>query len=114
MCDDITEALWGTSQPEHGQRAEPQDLRTQLRPGRNRPIEGNHPYVFLDGLCLKQSWGGVSLLAAIGVNEEGFREVLAVSEGSRMLRRSWWPGLKRRCTTTHVSVAAWPLWAKRH
>jgi putative transposase len=24
----------------------------------NRPIEGNHPHVFLDGLWLKRSWGG--------------------------------------------------------
>jgi putative transposase len=43
--------------------------------------------VFLDGLWLKRSWGGrvrnVSLLVAIGVIEEGFREVLAVAEGSR-------------------------------
>lgn len=45
--------------------------------------------VFLDGLSLKRSWGGevrnVSLLMAIGVNNEGFREVLAVGrvEGRR-------------------------------
>ena len=59
----------------------------------NRPIEGNHPYVFLDGLWLKRSWGGevrnVSLLVAIGVNDEGFREVLAVAEGSKEDKASW-------------------------
>jgi putative transposase len=42
----------------------------------NRRIAGNHPYVFLDGLRLKCSRGGevrnVSLLVAIGVNEESF------------------------------------------
>ena len=36
--------------------------------------------MFLDGLWLKRSWGGevrkVSLRVAIGVNDEGFREVL--------------------------------------
>ena len=43
--------------------------------------------MFLDGLWLKRSWGGevrnVSLLVAIDVNDEGFREVLAVAEGSK-------------------------------
>ena len=38
----------------------------------NRPIEGEHPYVYLDGIVLKGSWAGevrnVSLLAAISVN----------------------------------------------
>jgi transposase-like protein len=35
---------------------------------RNRPIEGKHPYVYLDGIVLKRSWAGevrnVSLLVA--------------------------------------------------
>jgi len=25
---------------------------------RNRPIEGWHPYVYLDGIVLKRAWGG--------------------------------------------------------
>ena len=25
---------------------------------RNRPIEGEHPYVFLDGIVLKRTWAG--------------------------------------------------------
>jgi Transposase, Mutator family len=25
---------------------------------RNRPIEGAHPYVYLDGIVLKRSWAG--------------------------------------------------------
>ena len=70
-----------------------QKIYGQIENWRNRPIEGNHPYVFLDGLWLKRSWGGevrnVSLLVAIGVNEEGFREVLAVAEGSKEDKASW-------------------------
>jgi len=70
-----------------------QKIYAQIESWRNRPIEGNHPYVFLDGLWLKRSWGGevrnVSLLVAIGVNEEGFREVLAVAEGSKEDKASW-------------------------
>jgi transposase-like protein len=49
---------------------------------RNRPIEGEHPYVYLDGIVLKRSWAGevrnVSLLVAIGVNERGYREILGI------------------------------------
>ena len=70
-----------------------QKIYAQIESWRNRPIEGKHPYVFLDGLWLKRSWGGevrnVSLLVAIGVNEEGFREVLAVAEGSKEDKASW-------------------------
>jgi len=70
-----------------------QKIYAQIESWRNRPIEGNHLYVFLDGLWLRRSWGGevrnVSLLVAIGVNEEGFREVLAVAEGSKEDKASW-------------------------
>jgi len=56
---------------------------------RNRPIEGEHPYVFLDGIVLKRTWTGevrnVSLLVAIGVNRQGFRDIL----GNRAFARRW-------------------------
>ena len=42
---------------------------------RMKPIEDEHPYIFLDEVYLKRSWGGevqnVSVLVAIGVNSEG-------------------------------------------
>jgi len=51
---------------------------------------------------LKRSWGGevrnVSLLVAIGVNDEGYREVLAAAEGSKEDKASWTAFLHwRRC-----------------
>ena len=79
--EDITEALWGTRVSPSTVSELNQKIYAQIETWRNRPIEGHHPYVFLDGLWLKRSWGGevrnVSLLAAIGVNDEGFREVLS-------------------------------------
>ena len=58
-------------QPQRGQRAEPEDLRHRSKLGGNRPIEGEHAYVYLDGIWLKRSWGGevrnVAVLVAIGV-----------------------------------------------
>ena len=58
-----------------------------------RPIEGEHPYIFVDGVYLKRSWGGevqnVSVLVAVGINSEGYREILGVAEGSREDKESW-------------------------
>ncbi len=75
--EDITEALWGTRVSPSTVSELNQKIYAQIETWRNRPIEGTHPYVFLDGLWLKRSWGGeecnVSLLVAMGVNDEGFR-----------------------------------------
>ena len=91
--EDITEALWGTRVSPSTVSELNQKIYVQIESWRNRAIEGKHPYVFLDGLWLKRSWGGevrnVSLLVAIGVNEEGFREVLGVAEGSKEDKASW-------------------------
>jgi len=60
---------------------------------RKKPIEGEHPYVYLDGIALKRSWGGevrnVAVLVAVGVDQSGYREVLGVSEGAKEDRASW-------------------------
>lgn len=91
--EDITEALWG-------QRVSPstvselnQKIYLRIETWRNRPIEGGHPYVFLDGIWLKRSWGGevknVAVLVAIGVRGDGHREILGVSEGTKEDKESW-------------------------
>src|SRR6516225_2874703 len=63
-----------------------------------RPIEGDHPYVYLDGIVLKRSWAGevrnVSLLVAIGVNERGYREILGICEGAKEDKTGWSAFLK--------------------
>ncbi len=62
------------------------------------PIESSHPYVYLDGIVLKRSWAGevrnVSLLVAIGVNDDGYREILGIVEGAKEDRASWSAFLK--------------------
>jgi len=49
--------------------------------------------VFIDGIRLKRSWSGevrnVSVLVAIGVNQDGYREVLGVAEGTKEDKSSW-------------------------
>ena len=60
---------------------------------RTRPLESEYPYVFMDGVWHKRSWGGhvenVSVLVAIGVDSEGHREVIGVAEGMKEDGDSW-------------------------
>jgi transposase-like protein len=58
-------------------------LEEQQKAWRERSLkEKEYPYLYLDATYLKVNWGGsvisMALLAAVGVDEEGFREVLAV------------------------------------
>jgi len=91
--EDITEALWGTRVSPSTVSELNKKIYVQIEAWRNRPLEGRYPYVYLDGLWLKRSWGGevrnVSVLVAIGVNEQGYREVLAAAEGSKEDKASW-------------------------
>ena len=52
--EDITEALWGTRVSPSTVSELNQKIYAQIETWRNRPIEGNHPYVFLDGLWRKR------------------------------------------------------------
>lgn len=91
--EDITQALWGTRVSPSTVSELNQKIAVQIEEWRNRPITGEHAYVFLDGIWLKRSWGGevknVSILVAIGVNQDGFREVLGVMEGTKEDKPSW-------------------------
>jgi len=91
--EDITEALWG-------QRVSPstvselnQKIYATIEAWRNRPIEGEHAYVYLDGIWLKRSWGGevenLAVLVAVGVRSDGHREILGVAEGAKEDKESW-------------------------
>jgi putative transposase len=89
--EDITEALWGTRVSPGTVSRLNQKIYAQITAWRNRPIEGTHPYVYLDGIVLKRSWAGevrnVSLLVAIGVSAEGFREIMSRSALHRLFQR---------------------------
>lgn len=92
--EDITEALWGS-------RVSPSTISelnkkayVHIEEWRNRPLQGGkYPYVYVDGIWLKRNWGGeyqnVSILVAIAVNEDGYREVLGAAEGMKEDKASW-------------------------
>ena len=73
----ITEALWGERVSPSTVSRLNEKIFERIEEWRGRPLRESYPYLFLDGIWLKQSWGGhvetVSILVAIGVNEEGFR-----------------------------------------
>ncbi len=59
-----------------------QRLDEDLSQWRDQVLSLAYPYLYLDATVLKVNWGGrvvdLHLLVAIGVNENGYREVLAV------------------------------------
>jgi len=91
--EDITEALWGTKVSPGTISNLNKRIYEQIEKWRNRKLKGSYPYVYLDGIWLKRSWGGevrnISVLVAIGVNTDGFREILGLSEGSKEDKESW-------------------------
>jgi transposase-like protein len=91
--EDITEALWGTRVSPSTVSELNQKIYVHIDAWRNRPIEGEHRYVFLDGIWMKRSWGGkvenVAVLVAIAVGADGYREILAVCEGTKEDKESW-------------------------
>lgn len=96
--EDITEALWGTRVSPGTVSNLNKKIYAQIEAWRNRPIESSHPYVYLDGIVLKRSWAGevrnVSLLVAIGVNDDGYREILGIVEGAKEDKAGWSAFLK--------------------
>ena len=59
----------------------------------NRPLERAYPYACVDGIYLKRSWGGscenVAVMVAIGVNDDGYREVIGAAEGFAESAECW-------------------------
>ena len=82
--EDITEALWGTRVSPSTVSNLNKKIYAKIEAWRNRRIEGEHPYLYLDGIVMKRTWAGevrnVSLLVASAV-------IPRVFERFRHLRR---------------------------
>ncbi|MBM4116984.1 IS256 family transposase [bacterium] len=91
--EDITEALWGSRVSPSTVSTLNQRIYKQIEEWRQRPIDGEFPYVYLDGIYLKRSWGGevrnIAVLVAIGVAASGYRRILGVCEGGKEDQASW-------------------------
>jgi transposase-like protein len=92
--EDITEALWGTKVSPATISELNKKAYAHIEEWRNRPLTGGeYPYVYADGIYLKRNWGGeyenVSILVAIAVNGDGYREVIGAAEGMKEDKESW-------------------------
>lgn len=91
--EDISEALWGTKVSPGTISNLNKKAYENIEKWRNRPITGKYPYLFVDGIYLQRCWGGeyenCSVLVAIGVNSEGYREILGACEGLKEDSESW-------------------------
>ena len=92
--EDITEALWGAKVSPSTISELNQKAYVRIEDWRNRQLKGGtYPYVYVDGICLRRNWDGefenVSILVAIGVNEDGYREVIGAAEGMKEDKASW-------------------------
>lgn len=104
--EDITEALWGTKVSPGTISNLNQKAYRHIETWRTRPLKQNYPYVYLDGIFLKRCWGGevenVSILVALAVDQDGYREIIGAAEGGREDKESWLQflrGLKERGLT---------------
>lgn len=91
--EDITEALWGTRVSSGTISNLNQKAYEHIETWRGRPLTSEYAYVYMDGVYLKRSWGdeiqNVSVLVAIGVDQNGYREILGAAEGMKEDYESW-------------------------
>ncbi len=93
--EDITEALWGSKVSPSTISELNKKAYGNIETWRNRDLNGTqYPYVYVDGIYLKRNRGGsfenIAVLVAIGVNAEGYREVLGAAEGMKEDKGSWY------------------------
>lgn len=58
--EDITEALWGTKVSPGTISNLNKKAYEHIEIWRTHPLSGNYPYVYVDGVYLKRSWGARS------------------------------------------------------
>ena len=83
--EDVSEILWGSSVSASTVSNLNEKAFASVEEWRNRPLERAYPYACVDGIYLKRSWGGsyenVAVMVTIGVNDDGYREVVGAAEG---------------------------------
>ncbi|WP_304596894.1 IS256 family transposase, partial [Adlercreutzia caecimuris] len=91
--EDVSEILWGSSVSAATVSNLNERAFEAVEEWRSRPLTRPYPYVFVDGIYLKRSWGGsfenVAVMVAIGVNDDGCREVIGAAEGLAESAECW-------------------------
>ena len=96
---DVTEALMGESVGRSTVSRVAKRLDEAVQELRNQPIEGPHPYLYLDGTYLDARWArtveNVSALMAYAVGPDGHRRLLGITIGPEESEDSWGDLLKQ-------------------
>jgi putative transposase len=117
--DDLVKAMGmsGISKSQVSRLCE--ELDTKVKAFLGRPIEGNWPYLWLDATYVKVRRNGAivqtAVIIAVGVNEDGRREVLGMQVGAseaepfwtdflRMLTRRGLRGVKLVISDAHIGL----------
>lgn len=91
--EDVGEMLWGASVSAGTVSNLNEKAFVAIEEWRTRPLDKEYRYVYIDGIYLKRSWGGsfenVAVMIAIGVNDEGYREVIGCAEGFTESKECW-------------------------
>lgn len=91
--EDVSEILWGSSVSAATVSNLNDKAFEAVEEWRCRPLACGYPYVFVDGIYLKRAWGGsfenVAVMVAIGVNDDGYREVIGAAEGFTESAECW-------------------------
>lgn len=87
----LFELLWGASSGTFSNLSE--RAFASIEAWRQGPLDGGCPYVFVNGICFKRSWGGsyenVAVPVAGGVDSAGDREVIGCFVGYTESVESW-------------------------
>lgn len=92
--EDVSEVLWGAG-VSAGTVSNLNDKALKaVNEWRCRPLTCAYPYIYhVDGIYLKRSWGdsyeNVAVMVAIGVNEDGYREVIGCAESFTESAECW-------------------------
>lgn len=89
----ITEELCGTSFSKSTVSALCADLDARVEAWNERPLEGRYPFLIVDAIVVKvrrdRAVRPTSALVAVGISEEGYREVLGVTLGDSETEGTW-------------------------
>ena len=110
---DVTEALLGERVGRSTVSRVAKRLDGAVEALRSAPIEGPHPYLYLDATFLDARWArkveNVSALVAYAVDPDGHRRLLAITLGPEESEDSWSEPHHRGCSEDYCGLERAPL-----
>lgn len=91
--EDVSEILWGAGVSAGTVSNLNEKAFKAVDEWRCRPLTCEYAYVYIVGIYLKRSWGGsyenVAVMVTIGVNGDGYREIIGCAEGFTESKECW-------------------------